>query len=941
MIRSRERRAIRLRLRPACVLALTATLGSVGVARSQTQIVRDGSFAGAPVVASDGFGVYEIDSVPAQRVGSAGRHLIHSFDLFDVGEGDTARFLAPAGVGPGDIRSVIARVTGPRSSQIDGAIDTDADLAGAHLFLLNPHGVLFGDGASVDLDGSLSISTADALEFEDEGGSSTGALPVAAVPPSGGWASLDGEPGRFVFRGGRAGAVRLGGEFYLASDSAESPGWRGDLTVAAGSVEIAGGAILKAGDCEAGCSGSSIASLATLGIAAVGEGAAEVPVLDVASATFDVSGLDLRPFGDTLGEPSPGDVRIGRGAELATVVQDVGQGRIVLRGGRLTIAATARLDAAGMNEDAPRNAIDVAFEGDVAIGGLSAEAPAEVLPDFLYELQSGWIDTEEPTGGIRIEAGQLTLNATKLLTLTGSAAAGGSIVVEADRVALRNGARLETTTFGEGGGRAGAIEIEAADVELTDGSQITTSTLGRGDAGAITLDLGDTGRLMLRGSEDATTPLSGLFARSGVNESDTRPLGDSGPITITAGVVEVLGGAQVSTAAISPGSGAAAPITITAGELVRIGEGFGRTRLSNVATDARNEQSGLLSITTSPEGRIEVTRFGRIASKVLGSEDAQGVELRAGEIRVAGEGARINAQTELGGDGGASGRIELVAESGDLVIADGADVNASTDGSGAASSIVLRADRGDVRIESGATVLAEARGAGQTADVEFEAPNGRVVVSGGARVDAGAVVGSVGEETGAGSIVFRGGRGVEIDGGVVETVSGARAESGDITLSSSRVVRIVSNARVETTLTTAEGTGGTIDVNAPLVVVDASRVYANANGPEAVFAGDVVVTAANGAFLSATADLQARASTAVNSGSVLVQSPDTTPIAESTAEEVAFRGDADELAEGCLTRRTPRGSLRIVVDRPPLATPQGPLRRARGPSEALDGCDRP
>lgn len=98
--------------------------------------------------------VYEITG-GAQPAGGANR--FHSFNRFDVGTGDIAHFIG--GVG---IDNIIGRVTGGDMSIIDGVLQSDANL-----FLLNPQGILFGDHATLNINGSFHASTADVLHFAD------------------------------------------------------------------------------------------------------------------------------------------------------------------------------------------------------------------------------------------------------------------------------------------------------------------------------------------------------------------------------------------------------------------------------------------------------------------------------------------------------------------------------------------------------------------------------------------------------------------------------------------------------------------------------------------------------------------------------------------------------------------------------------------------------
>jgi filamentous hemagglutinin family protein len=93
-----------------------------------------------------------------------GPNLFHSFDRFSVGTNDTARFSAS---GPPGIQNILSRVTGGQQSLVDGKLQST--IPGANLYLLNPSGVLFGPNATLDISGSLHVSTADYLRFTDGG----------------------------------------------------------------------------------------------------------------------------------------------------------------------------------------------------------------------------------------------------------------------------------------------------------------------------------------------------------------------------------------------------------------------------------------------------------------------------------------------------------------------------------------------------------------------------------------------------------------------------------------------------------------------------------------------------------------------------------------------------------------------------------------------------
>jgi filamentous hemagglutinin family protein len=91
-----------------------------------------------------------------------GTNQFHSFGFFSVGMGDTASFNYS---GPEAISNIIGRVTGGNQSIIDGILRST--ITGANLYLLNPYGVLFGKNASLNISGSLHVSTAGYLGFTD------------------------------------------------------------------------------------------------------------------------------------------------------------------------------------------------------------------------------------------------------------------------------------------------------------------------------------------------------------------------------------------------------------------------------------------------------------------------------------------------------------------------------------------------------------------------------------------------------------------------------------------------------------------------------------------------------------------------------------------------------------------------------------------------------
>src|SRR5689334_9576933 len=85
-----------------------------------------------------------------------GKNLFQSFERFDVPSKGRATFTGPAG-----LESVIARVTGGKTSSIDGTLASR--VPGADLYFVNPSGIVFGPHARLDVPGSFHASTADEI----------------------------------------------------------------------------------------------------------------------------------------------------------------------------------------------------------------------------------------------------------------------------------------------------------------------------------------------------------------------------------------------------------------------------------------------------------------------------------------------------------------------------------------------------------------------------------------------------------------------------------------------------------------------------------------------------------------------------------------------------------------------------------------------------------
>ncbi len=105
------------------------------------------------------------NSLPSNLINGGakrGANLFHSFGEFNVDAGRGVYFTNPPG-----IENIISRVTGSNPSQIRGTLGVTG--GNANLFLINPNGIVFGAGARLDVGGSFVATTANAIQFSNQG----------------------------------------------------------------------------------------------------------------------------------------------------------------------------------------------------------------------------------------------------------------------------------------------------------------------------------------------------------------------------------------------------------------------------------------------------------------------------------------------------------------------------------------------------------------------------------------------------------------------------------------------------------------------------------------------------------------------------------------------------------------------------------------------------
>jgi filamentous hemagglutinin family protein len=376
--------------RPSCLTWLLALGGVLWLAalltHSHAQVTLDGSLGPRGPLQGPN---YRIDAELGQLRGS---NLFHSFGEFNVPTRGSATFS-----GPQTIVNIVSRVTGGQPSAIDGLLRSE--IPGANLYLLNPSGVLFGPNASLDVQGSFHVSTADYVRFADRATffANLGQESVLTVAP----------PEAFGFLG-QTPAPSLVQESVLRVPTGKT------LSIIGGDIEIVGGPL---GVLWAPSGQIQLASVASPG--------------EVRFSPLEMA-LDLQV--DSFARL--GRLALSQGAFLDA--RGNGGGSVLIRAGRMWVDGSA---------------IVADNRGDVDGMGLGVDlwiaADAVVAND-------SFIRTDSLGAGrardLRLTAGSVHMDNAFILSRPGASGDGGDITLNVATLTLTGGAQISTSSFGAGRG---------------------------------------------------------------------------------------------------------------------------------------------------------------------------------------------------------------------------------------------------------------------------------------------------------------------------------------------------------------------------------------------------------------------------------------------------------------------------------------------------------
>ena len=451
-----------------------------------------------------------------------GSNLFHSFQDFSVGAGNEAYFNNAS-----DISDIFSRVTGGNISNIDGLIRANGS---ANLFLINPAGIIFGEGARLDIGGSFYGSSASSILFEDGEYSAVDNLeqPILTINAPIGLGFRD-EPGDIVNRS----IVQNSNESVIGLEVAPGNNLTfvgGNLNFEGGNLTARGGNIFLGGLNQAGTvdlnengslsfpEGMTLANItltnaADIDVSGTGGGNIDINARNLSLAAGEEGSSEIRggiTADSTSIEAQAGDITINVAENISINNSGIGNqvfeeggnsGNIVINTGSLELINGGAIIANTFGQGNVGE-INVTAKGDITADG-------ESDPGFFRAITTSAITTSGiTTSGItsRVnlgaggDAGGVTISTTNL-NLTNGGVVTASTLGSGNAGEVNVTARGDITVDGEsdqgfssgitsavaGGGNADGVTISTTNLNLADGGQIFAGTLGSGNAGEVNI----------------------------------------------------------------------------------------------------------------------------------------------------------------------------------------------------------------------------------------------------------------------------------------------------------------------------------------------------------------------------------------------------------------------------------------------------------------------
>jgi filamentous hemagglutinin family protein len=643
---------------------------------------------------------------------SAESNLFHSFGNFSIGAGEIARFETNSGLANTNISNILSRVTGGSPSNIFGAINSQTFFPNANLFLLNPAGFLFGATASLQIGGSMYVSTADYLRMTDNSifYANPAQPTLLSIWPVTAFGFLGGTPAPISIQQSILGVENgktlsfIGGELTMqgANLGPNSSSAQNNLQAEGGVIDLVS-------------LGSPAHPTATAG--------GEVPV-GIADQTLPLLSSNFL---------SLGSIRLyGQAHVSASSGIGPGSGSIVIRGGKITFENESILASSNVNLPGAPVGVDIQASEDITLvghsqigtfaGGSAASGGILVQAKNVAVMENSSLNSGVGDSG---NAGSISLKASDLIALEDASILSssspftsgkpGQIVIEANELTMTRQAVVSSHT--QGTGDAGNLTVKAKNVTLTGGLfpsavRIRADTLGPGNAGDIIISAD---KLTVNGSRanisSVTAPDN--FQMPGRGSAGSISVYGYDGASTTASEVRLLNGGIVTTESQGPGRGGS--ISVLAQNLT-INSGAGI-----LATTSGAGEAGTIAIMAPALTMSQ----GQIATGTTATGNAGAITLNVGQL-IATESAQVSSNSTFGGStAGRAGTITIqgvngTAGSATSVSLDNSTINTTIDGGTSLTTpATIDITAQTVNLTNGAQIKADTSGAARAGNIAF------------------------------------------------------------------------------------------------------------------------------------------------------------------------------------------------------------------------------
>jgi large exoprotein involved in heme utilization and adhesion len=462
---------------------------------------------------------------------------------------------------------------------------------------------------------------------------------------------------------GNGGTLTLNTQRLLVRDGAQvlastfGNGDGGDLTVTANDVELLG-------------SGSGLA--ASVEQAAIGNGGTltlETQRLLVRDGAFVSTGTFGNGDGGDLTVTANDVELVGSGSNLSASTETFGNGNsgnLTLETENLSVRDGAQVLASTFGNGDGGDLTVTAT--NVELIGTSADA---IFPSGLAA------SVEQTATG---NGGTLTLNTQRLLVRDGAQIStstfgngdGGDLTVTANDVELvGSGSNLSASTETFGNGNSGNLTLETENLSVRDGAQVLASTFGNGDGGDLTVTA--TNVELIGTSADAIFP-SALAA-----SVQQTAIGNGGTLTLETQRLSVRDGAQISTSTFGNGDGG--DLTVTANDVELIGTSADAIFPSALFASAFSTSTSRAGTLTVNAENLTVRDGATIDVRSDTSEAAGNLEINAPFILLDNRGS-LNADTT-------AGQGNIIVNTDDLRLRRNSNITTNARGEATGGNIIL------------------------------------------------------------------------------------------------------------------------------------------------------------------------------------------------------------------------------------------------------------